>query len=45
MTKNYTKQNKVSSEPRKSTIDFILNYSKALHINISSKVKIISVLN
>ncbi|WP_203229294.1 hypothetical protein [Paenimyroides tangerinum] len=45
MTKNYSKEKIESKEPNQSVIDFILNYSKALHICVDSKVETAIFLN
>nr|WP_297306206.1 hypothetical protein [uncultured Flavobacterium sp.] len=45
MIKNYSEEKTELKEPRKDVVDFILNYSKALHVNKSSKVKSFIILN
>lgn len=45
MTKNYLKESQDVKQPRKSTVDFILNYSKALDVKESKKIQIVTILN
>jgi len=45
MIKNYSKEKIELKEPDQCVVDFILNYSKALHICVDSKVKTAVILN
>lgn len=45
MIKNYSREKIELKEPDKSVIDFILNYSKKLHICKDCKVKTLTILN
>lgn len=45
MTRNYSEETTELKEPNQTTIDFILNYSKALYINEAKKKHFFSILN
>ena len=45
MTKNYSKEKNELKEPDQSVIDFILNFSKALHVSSACNLKSITILN
>ena len=45
MEKNYFFQEKISLEPKRKTINFILNYSKSIKVQKTSLVKFIFDLN
>lgn len=45
MIKNYSKEKDGLKEPDQNIIDFILNYSKALHVDINCKGNEYFILN
>lgn len=45
MTKNYSEEIIECKEPDQSLVDFILNYSKALHVNTNCKIQNFTILN